>query len=292
MRQPRIGRADRTHQRIDDLALDAVVEMAGIGDILEAAPAVGNLLVLGERVGDERKGPLVGLERLGQCLPGRLALCAVTVLQQVQRRLDRQFLGRDLEAQARDGLVEQPVPGGIAALGFLVKQLLDAILELIGLFLAQILDPRPIMRQFGRLQRAFDHGIVDPVQFEPEEQQMHRCIGQPLGDVAVEFGDRGIDAVAGVNQPGIGAETAGEIVDRLKASHRLREPGAAALLRRLFGEFALVVGLKRDAIGIHLFQVAGDFRRVDTGIEIGQIPFRQFAGLVAVPGFGRGFLGR
>ena len=109
----------------------------------------------------ERKGPLVGLEGLGQRLRRRLALCAVAILQQIQRRLDRQLLGPDLEAQARDGLVEQPVPGGIAALRFLVEQLLDAILELIRLVLAQILDPRPVMRQFGRLHRAFDHGVVD-----------------------------------------------------------------------------------------------------------------------------------
>ena len=147
MRQPRIGRANRSHQRIDHLALDAVVEMARIRDVLEAAPAVGDLLVLGERVGDQRKGPLVGLEGFRQRLRGRLALGAVAILQQVQRRLDRELLGPDLETQARDGLVEQPVPGGIAALGFLVKQLLDAILELIRLVLAQVLDPRPVMRQ-------------------------------------------------------------------------------------------------------------------------------------------------
>ena len=147
MRQSRIGRAHRTDQRIHHLALDAVVEMAGIRDVLEAAPAVGNLLVLGERVGDQRKGALVGLEGLRQRLRRRLALFRRAVLQQVQRRLDRQLLAADLEAQAGDGLVEQPVPGGIAALGFLMKQLLDAVLELIRLVLAQILDPRPVMRR-------------------------------------------------------------------------------------------------------------------------------------------------
>ena len=135
-----------------------------------------------------------------------------------------------------------------------MKQLLDAILELIRLVLAQILDPRAIMPEFGRLHRAFDHGIVDPVEFEREEQQMHRRIRQPLGDVAVEFGDRGIDAVAGMNQTGIGPETPGEIVDRLVAPDRLGEPLAAALVGRPFRELALVVGLKRDAFGIHLLR--------------------------------------
>ena len=108
-----------------------------------------------------------------------------------------------------------------------MKQLLDAILELVRLVLAQILDPRPVMREFGRLHRTLDHGIVDAVEFEREEQQMHRRVGQPLGNVAVEFGDRGIDAVAGVNQAGIGPEAPGEIVDRLVAPDRLGEPAAA-----------------------------------------------------------------
>ena len=80
------------------------------------------------------------------------------------------------------------------------------------------------MRQLGHSHRAFDHRIVDAVEFEREEQQMHRRIGQPLGDVAVEFGDRGIDAVAGMNQPGIGSKTSGDIVDRLVAPDRLGEP--------------------------------------------------------------------
>ena len=142
MRQFRIGRAHRADQRIHHLALDAVVQMPGIRDILEAAPAVGDFLVLGERVGDQRKGALIGLEGFRQRLRRRLALFAVAVLQQIQRRLDRKLLAADLEAQAGDGLVEQPVPGGIAALGFLVEQLLDAVLELIRLVLAQILDPR------------------------------------------------------------------------------------------------------------------------------------------------------
>src|SRR5258708_1047694 len=118
-------------------------------DVLESAPAIGNLLVLGERIGDQRKGPLIGLERFRQRLRRCLALFAGAVLQQVQRRFDRQLLGPDLEAQCGDGLIKQPVPGGVTALGFLVKQLLDAILQLIRLVLAPILPPPPAFRHFG-----------------------------------------------------------------------------------------------------------------------------------------------
>ena len=106
------------------------------------------------------------------------------------------------------------------------------------------------MREFGRCHRAFDRRIVDAVEFEREEQQMHRRIGQPLRNVAVEFGDRGIDAVAGMNQAGIGSKTAGDIVDRLVAPDRLGEPLAAAFAGGSLRELALVVRLKRNAFRI------------------------------------------
>ena len=54
---------------------------------------------------------------------------------------------------------------------FGVKQLLDAILELIRLVLAQILDPRPIVGERGRLQRALDHDIVNAVEFDAKNSR-------------------------------------------------------------------------------------------------------------------------
>src|SRR5207344_557567 len=92
VRQFWIGRADRSDQRIDHLALDAVVQMPGIGDVRKAPPAIGNLLVLGERVGDERKSPLIVLEGLCQRLACGLALFRRAVLQEIERRLDRELL--------------------------------------------------------------------------------------------------------------------------------------------------------------------------------------------------------
>ena len=123
-----------------------------------------------------------------------------------------------------------------------------------------------------------DHGIVNAVELEREEQEMRRGGGQPLGDVAVELRNRGIDAVAGMDEAGIGAEPAGEIVDRLIALHGPREPFSAIFSRCVFGKLALVVGLKRDAFGVHFGEIVRHFGRIDAGIEVGQIPFRQFAG--------------
>ncbi len=102
---------------------------------------------------------------------------------------------------------------------------------------------------------------------------------QPLRHVAIEFGDRGIDAVAGMHQASIRAEPAGEVIDRLIASDRLGQPCAAVIACGMFRKPALVVGLKRDAIGVHFREVARHFGRVDPAIEIRQVPFRQLAGL-------------
>jgi len=60
----------------------------------------------------------LAFEGFRQRLPRRLALGRCAIPQQVQGRLDRKFAAGYLEAQAGDGLIEQPVPGGIAALDF------------------------------------------------------------------------------------------------------------------------------------------------------------------------------
>ena len=229
VREPRIGRAHGGHQRVDHLGLDPVRQMARIGDIGKAAPAVGNLLVLGERVGDEREQAHVLLERLRQRLRGGLALLLARVLQEVERRLDRERLAGDLEAQARDGLVEQPVPGRIGRHRFLVEELLDAVLELIGLFLADVLEPRPVMAERRVRHRGFELGVVDPVELEREEQQMRRGRRQPLLHVAIEFRARRIDRVAGMHEPGERGEPAEEIVEPLIA---LAPPPRARARRR------------------------------------------------------------
>jgi len=68
---------------------------------------------------------------------------------------------------------------------------------------------------------------------------------------------------------------AGKIVDRLIALHGPCEPASAALSCRPLGELAFVVVLKRDTFGIQPVEIARHFRRVDRGVEIGKIPFRQ-----------------
>ncbi len=106
---------------------------------------------------------------------------------------------------------------------------------------------------------------------------MHRRRRDALGDVAVEFRNRRIDAVAGMDETGIGAEPAGEIVDRLITANSVREPHAAAGLGRLFRELALVISFERRAFGVDLVEIPRNLRRVDRRVEIRKIPFRQLA---------------
>jgi hypothetical protein len=172
MGQPRVGLADGGDQRLHHLALNPVGEMARIRHVLEAAPAVGDLLVLGEGVRDEREGAKIGLEGLGQGVGGIPAQGLVRVLKLVEGRLDGQLLAAHGEAQGGDGLVEQAVPGGAPGHGLLVEELLDLVVELVGLVLAQVLDPGPVMGE-----RLLAHGpvhdlVFDAVELEPEEQKL------------------------------------------------------------------------------------------------------------------------
>ena len=106
VREPRIGGAHGGDQCIHRFPLDAVRQMAVVGDVGEAAPAVGDFLVLGERIGDQRELLHIVLEGRRQGLRGGLAVRRRAVLQQVQRRLDGQRLSQNLEAQIGDGRVE------------------------------------------------------------------------------------------------------------------------------------------------------------------------------------------
>ena len=101
-----------------------------------------------------------------------LRFASLAILQQIEGRLDAERLALDLEAQAHDGFVEQPVPGGRAADRLLMEQLLDAVLELIRLLLADVLDPRPVVAEHGIGHRGLEPGVVDAIELELEEQEM------------------------------------------------------------------------------------------------------------------------
>ncbi len=287
VRQARIGRAHRFDQRLHHFGLDPIRQMSSVGNVTETAPTVGDFLVLGEHIGDQRKRSQVLLERLGERLRGCLAHWRARILHEIERGLDRERLRADLETQAGDGLVEQAVPRRIAGHRLLVKELLDAVLELIGLVLADVFDPRPVVRQRPILHGGFELGVVEAIELEREEQEVRGGGGDALLHVGVEFRAGGIDGVAGVEEAGIGREAAEKIVERLVALHRRRE------LRSRLGslderrELALVGLLERQAFGGAAIEVARNLRIIDPGIEIGEVPFRQHAEAAWGTGLGR-----
>ena len=170
-----------------------------------------------------------------------------------------------------------------------MEELLDAVLELIGLLLAHVLEPGPVMRERGVAHGRFQRGVVDAVQFEREEQHVDGGGGQPLLHVAVELGDHGVGGVAGVSERGIRDQPAELVVERLVAADRLGDTWTSVLARRHFGQPALEVALESGALSVGRVQVACDFRAVDAGIEIVEIPLGQLAELGS--GLGR-WLGR
>ena len=72
-----------------------------LGDVLEAAPAIRNLLVLGERVGDQRELAQIVREDNAKRLRGLFARLFFRILQQVERGLDGELLAVDVESAAR-----------------------------------------------------------------------------------------------------------------------------------------------------------------------------------------------
>ena len=226
VRQPRIGFAHGLGQRVDDAALDAVGEVAGIGDVLKAAPAVGDLLVLGQRVGDQREDADVLLEGRRQRFGGQPAGFGIGVLQAVQRRLQRQLLAVDVEAQVGHGLVEQAVPGAAPGDRLFVEQLLDAVFELVGLVHPEVEHPGPVVAEGGvGVERRTDQRVVDQIELQREKQQMRAGVRHLLLDVAVKLGALRVGRVAGIDERGIGDDAADQLFQRLVFAQALAEPG-------------------------------------------------------------------
>src|SRR5665647_2821392 len=132
-----------------------------------------------------------------------------------------------------------------------------------------------------------EHGIVDAVEFEGEEQQMQRGGGDALLHVAVEFGAHRIGGVAGIDQRGIGDEPAELVLDRLVALDRLGQRLARIGARGHRRQAALEGLLEGRTFVVGPVEVQLELRRIETGIKVLEVPFRQIAELGA--GFGARF---
>jgi hypothetical protein len=226
------------------------------------------------------------LNVLASACDAALRIAALGLPHEIERRLDGERFRADLEAQAGDGLVEQAIPGRISCHRFFVEELLDAILELIWLLPTNIFEPRAVVCQRAILHGSFELGVVEPVELEREEQEMRGRGGDALLHVGVELRARGIDGVAGVEEPAIGHKPPEKIIERLIALHRLgeRRAGVGSFGERC--ELALVGLLEGQAFGGAVIEIALHLRIIEPGIEIGEIPFRQRAEAVCGPRLG------
>ena len=187
------------------------------------------------------------------------------------------LLAADVEAQLGHRLVEEAVPGAAAGHRLLVEELLDAVLELVGLVLPEIDDPGPVVaEQRVGVERLLDQLVVDQVQLQREEQQMRAGVRHLLLDVAIELGALRVRGVAGIDQPGIGRDAADQLLQRLEIAQCGAELAGRAFFR--FGrQRALPAALERLRIAPGALDVGLQLRRGHAGIEVGEVPFRQVA---------------
>jgi hypothetical protein len=127
VRQPRIGRLHGRGERVDHFVLDHVGEVHGRLRALVLAPAVVDLLVLGERVGDQREDRDIVALHLAEGLGGLLANACILARELVEDLRFAERLVAEGIAQACDGLVEQARPGGATHDVFLVQRLLELV---------------------------------------------------------------------------------------------------------------------------------------------------------------------
>jgi hypothetical protein len=144
-----------------------------------------------------------------------------------------------------------------------VKELFDAILELIRLVLADIFEPRPVMPQRRLLHRGFELCVIDTIELEHEEQEMRGRSRDALLHVGIEFCSRGIDGIAGMDETGIRNQPAEKIVEGLIALYSVRERRAR---RGSVGEprkLALICLFESNAFRIGAIEIALHLRIID-----------------------------
>jgi hypothetical protein len=221
----------------------------------------------------KEKKPDIGGENLADRRRRRFAQAAVAVGEFFQGRVHRQRLAMQRDAQRRDGLVEQPAPGGMACDLFLVQELFQLVRKLMRAKNPQILEPGPEMgkrrgRELGR-QRC----LVEAVELEGEEQEMAADRRHPLGDGLVEAAALGIARLRREQQLRIGHHPPEPLLDPLIGGDRLGQR-----LARELGKRAGIGCGEALRLALASCEIGADSGAVGGGIEVGEIPNRQTIG--------------
>ena len=210
---------------------------------------------------------------------GGLALVAVLLGQQVERAFDAHLLAVHGEGEPGDGLVEEPLPG-VAHDAEIVQEFLQLIGELMRFHRADAADDGGVAREIGvlgihRLERI----LVEPVQFQREEDQRRGVIRDLLLTVGEEFRPPAIGGQLVIAQPGKGHDPPRRPADRLVAVQAVEQPGRVERV-----ELALVITGELGAGGLEPVEVARELGCILARIEIAQIPFRQIAEVLVARG--------
>ena len=237
VRKRGISRLDRADHGRDHVVLEIVLEVAGRDRLGMAAPAVVDLLVLGQRVVDQRESADRAVQPIPDRNGRRRALGRIGVAQEVEGLGHGQNPIVDREAHRRQRLVEEARPGGAAADIFLVEQLFQLVRQLVRSKGAQIAQPGLPARQHRRGQFRRQHLIRNPVDLEREEQCQRADAVQPFLHGLIEAADFRVVHVAGMEQPGIGADARQHflhplILDDGRAQFGGAKPGDARLVPR------------------------------------------------------------
>jgi len=159
-------------------------------------------------------------------------------------------------------------------------QPLDLVGQLVRPLLAYVLDPGTVMAKRRIRHRRFQMRIVEPVDFQFEEQQRAGDVGDFFLRVAVKFGPRRVRGVAGIEQRGVGHQPTHQILQRFVGANDVEQFLAGVLALQQSGEPALVRGGENLGLVGATLHVGREFRRLRARIKILQSPLRQRAHIV------------
>ena len=125
------------------------------------------------------------------------------------------------------------------------------------------------------MRRRVEPSVVEPIEFELEEQQLAGELGHLLLRVAEELGARRIAGVAGVKQRSVGHDAAHQVLQLFVGADRLEQAPARFGALRQLGELALIG--RGEALGFRrgTREVGGETRRIHAIVEVVEAPLRQ-----------------
>ena len=257
-------------QRVHHLVLHPVAEIAGGDRPLESAPLVLDLLVLGQRVGDEREGAHVLAEHGAQRLRRLLAHLAVLVREQVERVCAGERLAAHGEAKRRHGLVEEAHPGRAARDLLLVQEALHLVRELERAERALIAHPGCIAGERGGLQLLPECCVPDPVELQREEEQPAAGGGGLFAHGLEEARRLGVVHRRAIDQVGVARQPLQGLLDCLVAGDQAAQRRAVES-----GDPPRELLVQRLSRRSRPIQVALELVRIRGRVEVGKVPSRQ-----------------